>query len=317
MKYAFYIFGYGAMGAAMSHHLYLNGHSVVVYPSPYDNKDNIPSRLLSPIDPNVENLPVLVVATSRSGVNWAIQMIKQDFDTKPLYCLILTKGLIPTDNNLFTVSQYMQQHINCQSYFAISGPCIANEMLQGEPTSVVLSGSHYENTMSLASLISSGHYKINTSTDIDGSQWAAALKNIYSILIMATSAHTFNTQENFNAALFTAIHKELSQILECIGGSALTAFGESGLGDIWVTCRKGRNGQFGHQWGGSSYTAGQIKKLFFPTTTVEGYQLASAIAKSWLNQTQFSQFKIITQTIHAMVNDHTFDTLYQSLQSKI
>ena len=87
------------------------------------------------------------------------------------------------------------------------------------------------------------------------------LKNIYAILIMASSAFTFNTQENFNAALYHAIHHEMAAVLKAMGGNESTAFSLAGLGDIWVTCRKGRNGQFGNQWGGSTLTPEQLARV--------------------------------------------------------
>ena len=38
----FIVYGYGAMGSAMAHHLHQIGHSVAIKPSPYDVVQNIP-----------------------------------------------------------------------------------------------------------------------------------------------------------------------------------------------------------------------------------------------------------------------------------
>ena len=71
----------------------------------------------------------------------------------------------------------------------------------------------------------------------------------------------------------------MAAVLKAMGGNESTAFSLAGLGDIWVTCRKGRNGQFGNQWGGSTLTPEQIKRGLFNRTTIEGYDLAVKIAR--------------------------------------
>ena len=132
-------------------------------------------------------------------------------------------------------------------------------MLQNEPTAVNLSSTNANVARQLANDLSTLHYRVHPNIDVIGSEWCSALKNIYALIITATSAFAFNTQENFNAALFHAIHQELSHLSRYVGGDASTAFSLSGLGDIWVTCRKGRNGQFGHHWGSGQFAPSYIK----------------------------------------------------------
>jgi glycerol-3-phosphate dehydrogenase (NAD(P)+) len=158
---------------------------------------------------------------------------------------------------------------------------------------------------------------VKISDDIMGHQWAAALKNIYAILINASSAFSFATQENFNAAIFHAIHRELSELIARVGGDKDTAFSLSGLGDIWVTCRKGRNGKFGHHWGTAPLTPLQVNSAIFNHTTVEGYMLAMNIAPLWIGTAHLAQFPIISHTITALSHNQGYALLHQKLASYI
>ena len=311
----FIVYGYGAMGSAMAHHLHQTNHPVIVKPSPYDSLDNIPQGFFH--QKGDFSNAIHIIAANRSGLDWAIRAVNEYSLQPKLRLLVLTKGLLVKDKKLLTVGQYLLESLQVRDLFAVCGPCIANELLQGEPTSVVLSGTNPPAVNDLAREIASSNYRVHASSDMTGCEWSAALKNIYAILIMASSAFTFNTQENFNAALYHAIHHELASILRAMGGTETTAFSLAGLGDIWVTCRKGRNGQFGHQWGGSTLTPEQIKRGLFNQTTVEGYELATSIAQVWQSDVRYSQFPIISRTIHGLANNLSFNALYRLLKQHV
>ncbi len=312
MRHHYIIYGYGAMGSAMAHHLYSNQLKVSVRPSPYDNINNIPSNLL--IKDTVDPRQIIhVIATSHKGINWCLNMIDMDFPQGEKNIMILTKGLMIFESQIMPISSYIQKKYTCHHLAALTGPCIAYEMMQAEPTSVVISSTDGEFAHQLQSQLQTSHYHVKTSTDITGHQWAAALKNIYAILINASSAYSFATQENFNAALFHAVHQELACIIEYLGGNKETAFGLSGLGDIWVTCRKGRNGKFGYHWGTAPLTPAQINSAIFQQATVEGYMLTLSIANHWLRSSHLAQFPIITLTIAALSQNQAYASLHQML----
>lgn len=316
MTHHFIIYGYGAMGSAMAHHLYSNHQSVSVRPSPYDNINLIPSNLVSNKIPDDKEL-VHVIATSHKGLNWCLNVIEMDYEDSEKNLLILTKGLMIFEANIMPISSYIKKKTGIDNVVALTGPCIANEMLQGEPSSIVLSSDNQSLMKHIQKQLQTPHYNVKSSSDMIGHQWAAALKNIYAILINASSAFSFATQENFNAALFQAIHQELADVIARVGGSRETAYSLSGLGDIWVTCRKGRNGKFGHHWGTAPLTPLQVNSAIFNNTTVEGYMLAMNIAPLWNGTTHLTQFPIISGTIMALSHNQGYALLHQKLASCI
>lgn len=312
MKSHFIIYGYGAMGSAMAHHLYSNHQSVSVTPSPYDNLNNIPSNLMA-CKPQASDHVIHIISTSHKGINWCLSAIEMNTLEQNNDLLILTKGLVIDQGAIRTISDYIKKTNHFHHVCCLTGPCIANEMMQGEPASVVISSENHEFMSHIQRQIQTSNYSVQTCQDMIGHQWAAALKNIYAILINAQSAYSFTTQENLTAALFYAVHHELSEIIARVGGKKETAYSLSGIGDIWVTCRKGRNGKFGHHWGTSPLTPAQINSAIFNNTTVEGYMLAIKLESLWQSTAHLCQFPIISHTLSALAKNQPFSVLHSQL----
>jgi glycerol-3-phosphate dehydrogenase (NAD(P)+) len=128
----------------------------------------------------------------------------------------------------------------------LSGPTLAQEMLNGLPTACVLASPSEALCERLQPLLSiSKQFRIYSNTDVVGVELGGALKNIFAIAsgYMATRG----LGDNARAALITRGLHEMTQFAVSQGAEEATLYGLSGLGDLMATCSSplSRNYQVG------------------------------------------------------------------------
>jgi len=156
---------------------------------------------------------------------------------------------------------------------AISGPCLAGELVRRVETCVVFAGRDPAEDDRWAELLRTDYYHVWTSTDLAGHQASAAMKNAYVLAVgfgaglHARSAglppgkdrgdvatgdalpdHDVAMQSlamhNHEAAVFAQATLELRRLVDIVGGDPGLVDGLSGVGDLHVTCH-GRNHRLG------------------------------------------------------------------------
>jgi glycerol-3-phosphate dehydrogenase (NAD(P)+) len=128
----------------------------------------------------------------------------------------------------------------------LSGPTLAQEMLNGLPTACVLASESLALCERLQPVLSvSGQFRVYINTDVIGVELGGALKNIFAIAsgYMATRG----LGDNARAALITRGLHEMTQFAVSQGAEEATVYGLSGLGDLLATCNSSlsRNFQVG------------------------------------------------------------------------
>ncbi|MEC7030449.1 MAG: NAD(P)H-dependent glycerol-3-phosphate dehydrogenase [Pseudomonadota bacterium] len=218
---------------------------------------------------------IIVFGVSSVGLNWAKAVAQKILtnSAKPIPVVLLTKGLIIEGSSVSLLSDDVAQHLSTD-VFSITGPCIAKELAHHKPTKVNLSGKNSQLLEEIASLISQPNYSVIPTHDYIGCQWAAALKNVYAIAVAEAG-----DDQNLRSTRFAEAVSEMANWLESVGGEAQTAYGLSGLGDLYVTCLGGRNGKLGHYLSQGMSTddimSGPLKGV-----TVEGLELAKSLQET-------------------------------------
>ena len=97
--------------------------------------------------------------------------------------------------------------------------------------------------------MSSEHFKIYSSNDIQGVELAGALKNIYAIT--CGMAESLEVGENALGLILTRSMAEMSRFAVAKGANPITFLGLAGMGDLVATCtsRLSRNYQLGFNLG--------------------------------------------------------------------
>lgn len=139
-----------------------------------------------------------------------------------------------------------EQH---NSYAILSGPSFAAEVMECQPTAVVLGCACDVLGARLRQVFSTQWFRCYSSTDVRGVELGGAMKNV--MAIAAGMCEGLGFGHNARAALITRGLAEMSRLGTALGAQGRTFMGLSGLGDLTLTCTGdlSRNRQVGLRLG--------------------------------------------------------------------
>jgi len=203
------------------------------------------------------------------------------------------KGVLPNENLL--LNDYLKRDFTLETdnYFAVLGPCHAEEVAAEKLSYLTFSGIDVAETSAIASKFQTSYLNTVVNRDIYGVQYASVLKNIYAV--GAGIAHGLDYGDNFLSVLIANSADEMACFLRKIGvqniavGSIehdqpqasqskdITNYAASVyLGDLLVTCYSlfSRNRTFGNMIGkGYSVQSVQIEM----SMVAEGYNASKCM----------------------------------------
>ena len=153
--------------------------------------------------------------------------------------LSLTKGLDPaTGERLSTL-------VRGRTVVVLSGPNIADEIVQGLPAAAVIASEDLALAVRLQLAVHSTVFRVYVSDDVAGVELCAAAKNV--IALAAGGADGLRLGDNAKAALVSRGLAEMRRLAEAAGARPETFAGLAGMGDLIVTCwsPSGRNRRAG------------------------------------------------------------------------
>ena len=225
-----------------------------------------------------------------------VNKIKVDLSDK--FAVSAIKGIVPEDNML--ISNYMQQRfgITRDKTLVVSGPCHAEEVALGRQSYLTIGCNDMFHAEKFASCLSGNALKTITSSDVEGIEYAAVLKNVYSIA--AGVVHGMKTGDNFQAMLISNAIREMERFVNRVSPRPRQICDSVYLGDLLVTSysRFSRNHNFGSMIGkGYSVKAAKMEM----EQTAEGYYGTKCIHE--INQHYDVAMPIL---------DGVFDILYRN-----
>ena len=153
--------------------------------------------------------------------------------------LSLTKGLDPsTGARLSTL-------VRDRPVAVLSGPNIAEEIVQGLPAASVIASDDAGLATRLQHAVNSRAFRVYVNDDVVGVELCAAAKNV--IALAAGGADGLRLGDNGKAALVTRGLAEMRRLADAAGAKPETFAGLAGMGDLIVTCwsPSGRNRRAG------------------------------------------------------------------------
>lgn len=131
----------------------------------------------------------------------------------------------------------------------LAGPSHAEEVAKGLPASLVAASTDEHLADEVQRVFTSETFRVYTSNDPIGVEFAGALKNV--IAIAAGISDGLDLGDNAKAALITRGLVEMARFGVARGARAETFFGLAGMGDLITTCtsRHSRNRAVGEQLG--------------------------------------------------------------------
>jgi len=238
----------------------------------------------------VKNSDILVVAVPSAFVQQSLEKLTVD-DWKGKKVVSAIKGLLPETNMLLNYYLLEKFQLPLENYFAVLGPCHAEEVAAQKLSYLTFSGMDALQASSIASEFMTSYISTIVNYDILGVQYAAVLKNIYAI--GAGIVHGLDYGDNFLSVFIANAADEMAAFLKKLGVHHITVGEHDGedpithrktpnyaasvyLGDLLVTCYSlySRNRNFGNMIGkGYSIKAAQLEM----NMVAEGYNAAKCI----------------------------------------
>ena len=143
-----------------------------------------------------------------------------------------TKGV--ESGTLKRISQVLGEELPISRIGVVSGPNLAAEIARGEPAATVVASPFQEVIEAGQHLLSTPKFRVYSSHDLVGIEWAGTLKNILAIAAGALDA--LGMGWNARAMLITRGLAEMVRFGVAMGGETQTFLGLAGMGDLMATC---------------------------------------------------------------------------------
>lgn len=241
---------------------------------------------------------IIIAVPSAYASNALLGLDDNIFEGKKIISAI--KGMLPEQNVL--LNDYLKEYfgVKLENYFAVLGPCHAEEVAAEKLSYLTFSGVDEKTTHELAAYFKTDYLNTVENNDIYGVQFAAVLKNIYAV--GSGMAHGLDYGDNFLSVLIANSADEMAGFLRKAGvqniqvgsidhhlptsdsglkttdsGLPTTNYAASVyLGDLLVTCYSlhSRNRSFGNMIGkGYSVKNAQMEM----TMVAEGYNASKCM----------------------------------------
>ena len=238
----------------------------------------------------VERSDLLVLAVPSAYIKVVLEALpKSSLQNKKIISAI--KGLVPEQDVL--LNEYLAEEFDfsIENYFALLGPCHAEEVAAEKLSYLTFSGLDVAMTQQIAASFKTDYINTITNHDILGVQYAAVLKNIYAL--GAGIAHGLEYGDNFLSVYIANSADEMAGFLRSVGIQHIVV-GEHQhtdpytlkkdinyaasvyLGDLLVTCYSlySRNRTFGTMIGkGYNVQSAQLEM----NLVAEGYNASKCI----------------------------------------
>jgi glycerol-3-phosphate dehydrogenase (NAD(P)+) len=269
-------------------HIKRRRHNPNYLPSAYFDTSLL--NLQNEVQAVVDASDLLVLAVPSAYIREVLDGIKPaSLQNKKILSAI--KGLVPGEDVLLNEYLQRQLEVPLSNYFAVLGPCHAEEVAAEKLSYLTFSGIDETTANDIALLFKTPYINTIINNDILGVQYAAVLKNIYAL--GAGIAHGLEYGDNFLSVYIANSADEMAGFLRKVGAQHMVV-GEHQkidplthkkdinyaasvyLGDLLVTCYSlySRNRTFGNMIGkGYTVQSAQLEM----NMVAEGYYASRCI----------------------------------------
>ena len=204
-------------------------------------------QLTNDINEAIQFADIIIFAIPSAFLSAELEKMTASLEGKIIFSAI--KGIVPETSLI--VGEHFHEIFNIpyDNIGVITGPCHAEEVALERLSYLTIACSDKEKAKYVAKNLASYYIKTKTSDDIVGTEYAAVLKNIYSIA--AGIAHGLGYGDNFQAVLMSNAIREMKKFIRKVHKMKRNINDSAYLGDLLVTGYSvfSRNRMFGNMIG--------------------------------------------------------------------
>ncbi len=222
----------------------------------------------------VEDAEVIVLAVPSAFLKSALEGLTVSIKDKMVFSAI--KGIVPDENQIVGDFMHEKYGLPYENFGVIVGPCHAEEVALERLSYLTIASQNAEVARYMAEQLTCDYLRTSISDDIYGTEYAAVLKNIYSLAVGI--CHGLGYGDNFQAVLVSNAVQEMKRFIKAVHPIRRDINGSAYLGDLLVTAYSqfSRNRTFGTMIG-KGYT---VRSAMLEMNMVaEGYYATSLIKK--------------------------------------
>lgn len=262
--------------------------------------DNKKLKLTNDINEAVAYADYIIFAIPSAFLNAELEKLTVSLKDKIIFSAI--KGIVPETSLIVGEHFHYKYDIPYYNIGVITGPCHAEEVALERLSYLTIACGDPDKASIVAKNLSGNYIKAKISDDIIGTEYAAMLKNIYSIA--AGIAHGLGYGDNFQSVIMSNAIREMKKFIKKVHKMKRNINDSAYLGDLLVTGYSvfSRNRMFGNMIG-KGYT---VKSAQMEMSMVaEGYYAVKSAYK--LNQGYGAKTPII---------DAVYSILYEGKDAK-
>lgn len=247
----------------------------------------------SDINKIVADSDTLIIAVPSPFLKGHLEKLTVDISNKFIVSAI--KGIIPPENLIVTDFLMNAYNVPSDNLAIIGGPCHAEEIALERLTYPTIACTDHQKAKVMAKVFSNRFVNASTSTDVQGIEVAAVLKNVYAIA--SGICHGLKYGDNFQAVFISNALKEMEKFVAAVNPVERNICDSAYLGDLLVTGYSSfsRNRTFGSMIGkGYSVKAAQVEMEMI----AEGYYGTKCIME--MNETLMVDIPI-AKTVYSIL----------------
>ena len=256
----------------VAEHIKLNKHN----PNYLSSAELHPNQLIlsNNINKTVENFDILVFAIPSAFLTSELKKLTISLSNKVIFSAI--KGIVPESGLIVGEHFFKKYNIPYKNIGVITGPCHAEEVAMERLSYLTIACQDQDQAKKVGECLKSRYIQVKISDDIIGTEYAAMLKNIFSIA--AGISHGLGYGDNFQSVLMSNSIREMDRFIKKIHQMKRNINNSAYLGDLLVTGYStfSRNRMFGNMIG-KGYT---VKSAMLEMSMVaEGYYATKSAKK--------------------------------------
>ena len=223
-------------------------------------------ELSNDINKVVSNYDILIFAIPSAFLTLELEKLTETLEHKIVFSAI--KGIVPETGLIVGEHFYEKYNVPYKNIGVITGPCHAEEVAMERLSYLTIACQDEDKAKTVGGWLQSRYIRVKISDDIIGTEYAAMLKNIFSIA--AGISHGLGYGDNFQSVLMSNSIREMKRFIKKVHKMKRNINNSAYLGDLLVTGYStfSRNRMFGNMIG-KGYT---VKSAMLEMSMVaEGY----------------------------------------------